>query len=70
MKIFVPITNVEIVALVLKKLAFCWSDCNVGDGFEVRRASIFKYTRLVCKALANKDKLYSRYINIPNEAKS
>lgn len=55
-----PILSVEkVVALVLKKLAFGWSDRNVGNEFGVGRSTIFKYAKLVCKALGDRDKLYS-----------
>ena len=45
-----PTLSVEkVVALVLKRLAFGWSDRNVGNEFGVGRSTIFKYTKLVWK---------------------
>ena len=53
----------------LWKLAFGQRDRNVGYEFEVGRTIIFKYTRLVCKILADNDKLYYKYISIPSDAR-
>lgn len=57
----------ELIAIVLMKLPFGWSDQNVGNEFRVNRTTIFKYLRLVCKVLAARDNLYSRYISIPKD---
>lgn len=57
------------VTLVLQKLALSQSDCNVANVFGVGRTIIFKYTKLVFKALADKNKLLYKYVTIPSSAR-
>lgn len=51
---------------MLRKLAFGQNNHNVGNEFGLGRTKI---TRLVCKVLADKNKSYSRFINISSGAK-
>lgn len=56
------------IASVFWKLAFGQSDRNVENDFRMERTIVFKYTKLVCKASGDKDKLYSRSIINPSGA--
>ena len=59
-----PITKA--VAMVLHKLAKGLDNVEVGEIFACGSSTVYKYTLLICHALADKDKLLKTYISLPS----
>ena len=55
--------------MVLHKLAKGLDNVEVGEIFACGSFTEYKYTLLICHALANKDKLLKNYITIPSGAR-
>jgi hypothetical protein len=53
------------VAMILYKLVFGHSDRIIGQKFAQGRSTIQRYNLIICRVLADKNLLFSRYISIP-----
>ena len=62
-----PIEVKQIVAIMLKMLAFGYSNSHIENLFGTRSSTVWEYTKLITKALSSKDKLFSQFISIPSK---
>jgi hypothetical protein len=58
--------NKKIVAIVIYKLAHGTIVTHMADQFNVGASIVRKYVDIVCDALCDKNKLFSKYIIIPS----
>ncbi len=56
----------KIVAIVIYRLAHEKSATHMVNQFDVRTSTIRKYVHILCDVLCDKNKLFSKYINIPS----
>ncbi len=56
----------KIVAIVIYRLTHGTSATHMADWFNVIASTIRKYVHIMCDALCDKNKLFSKYINIPS----
>jgi hypothetical protein len=56
----------KIVAIGIYRLAHGTSGTHMANRFNVRASTIRKYVDVVCDAICDKNKLFSKYINIPS----
>ena len=57
------------IAMVLHKLAKCLDDVEVDKIYACGSSIVYKYTLLICDALADEDKLLKTYISLPSGAR-
>ncbi len=60
------VKKVKIVTIVIYRLAHGTSATHKADQFNVGASTIRKYVDIVCDTLCDKNKLFSKYINIPS----
>ena len=53
------------MAIVVKKLAYEDTSRRIANSYSVGASTVYEYTLAITKALANKDKLFSRFIQVP-----
>lgn len=61
-----PIEVERVVAIVLKRLAFGYSNTHIANLYGTGSSTVWKYTKLITDALSSKNKLFSQFISIPS----
>lgn len=62
-----PVDVKKAVAMVIHRLARGESPRKIGDIYNLGASTVIKYTKIITGVLANRKKLYSKYIVIPTE---
>lgn len=62
-----PVDVKKAVAMVIHRLAHGESPRKIGDLYNLGASTVIKYTKIITGVLANRKKLYSKYIVIPTE---
>ena len=60
-----PIEVERAVAMVVNKLAYGDTSRRIANLYCIGASTVYEYTLAITKALANKDKLFSRFIQVP-----